>query len=90
MGELFAAEALETVPQADVSRMRRLRLHPDEVLEGREDGQRRPAQQELSIQRGTVEGAEAEGLARDGSRHRLMVPRQRRVTRFLELAGDQS
>ena len=74
VGELLAPEVHEAGPEPDVRGVRGLGLHPDEMLERRRDRQRGPAQEELSIERGAVQGADAEGLAGGRSLHRLMVP----------------
>ena len=39
VGELLAPEVVEPRPQPDIGRVRRLGLHPDEMLEGRRDRQ---------------------------------------------------
>ena len=48
-------EALEPRPERRVRVVRHLRLHADEVLDGRERRQRRPLEQELARERGAVQ-----------------------------------
>jgi hypothetical protein len=50
-------EALQPAPQRHVVRQRRLRLQPHQVTDGGLDGQIRPAQQQLPVQRGPVQAA---------------------------------
>ena len=58
-----AAKPLEARPQPDVRSVRRLCLHPDQVLEGRRDRQRRAPEQELPRERRAVERTPAEPVA---------------------------
>jgi hypothetical protein len=48
-------KSVQAIPQADVRGKRRLRLHADEVDQGRLNGQVNPAKQELPIEEGAVE-----------------------------------
>jgi hypothetical protein len=66
LAELVGSEAVEARPQSQVGVERHLGLHPDEVPDRLQRGQRRSPQQELPRQRGPAEGASVQDLAIQG------------------------
>jgi hypothetical protein len=53
--ELRGAEAVDSVPHGDVRRHRFLRLEGDDATDRLNDGQPRPPEQQLPLQRGAVQ-----------------------------------